>query len=87
MKPAILLCLLLPACASVTPIAGKSYSASDLDAAIAIAQAHNDQGPLACYQALKSAIALQTAGPLSSYEAARVSLPAVRLACVPIALP
>ena len=87
MKPVLLLCLLLPACASVTPIAGKSYSASDLDAAIAIAQAHNDQGPLACYQALKSALALQVSGPLSAYEAQRVSLPAIRLSCIPIALP
>ena len=84
---ALLLCLRLPACASVVPNAANKYDPADLEAAIAIAQAHGDSGPLACYQALKSALALQAVGPLSLYEAQRVSLPAIRLACIPIALP
>ena len=87
MKPAILLCLLLPACASITPNAANKYDPADLEAAIAIAQAHNDAGPLSCYQALKQALALQAVGPLSAYEAARVSAPALRLACLPVSLP
>lgn len=79
--------ILLAGCATAPQGASKSYTAADLDAAIAIAQAHNDAGPLACYQALKAAVAIQVAGPVSSYEAARVSLPAIKLACVPISLP
>ena len=79
--------LLLSGCASVVPNAANKYDPADLEAAIAIADAHGDAGPAACYRAIKAQLAIAVVGPLSAYESARVSLPLVKLACVPISLP
>ena len=88
MKTAILAAVFaLSGCASMIPTAANKYDPADLEQAIAIATKAGDAGPLSCYQALKQALALQAVGPLSAYEAARVSAPALRLACLPVSLP
>jgi hypothetical protein len=92
----IVLLFCLPGCAiSPTSDLGK-FTLADLDAAIAIANAHGDKSGAACFQAIKDQIdshtPLPVVGVASAYEAGRVTVAAgipqaVRLNCSAVALP
>ena len=79
----------LSGCASMMPTAANKYDPPDVAAALAIAQKAGDAVSVACITAVQANVqaVAGAVGPLSAYVAARVTLPAVKLACSSVSLP